>query len=972
MTFQAPKYTPQQKIGRYTVTRTAYIADTDTHLTELRHELGSHHIHIERDDDNSGFSVTFPTVPADSSGVAHILEHLALMGSKNYPVSDPFFGMIPRSLNTFMNAMTSSDWTTYLFSTRNHKDFENLLGVYLDAAFFPLLTKQSFLRDGWRLEYSDPADSSSELKLQGVVYNEMKGAMSSAGSVLWRSLGKALYPDLTYANNSGGAPEHIPELTYDNLKAFHAAHYHPSNAYFYTYGKEPLPWLLEQIESKVLSHFAPHALDVHIPDQASFDAPRRETVPYPSGDLERGAQTLVAWKVGKSYDAYDNLKWSLLSEILLGNPAAPLYKPLIDSGLGAGLADGSGYLDNFREGAFAAGLKGLSVDKAAQVEELVLHTLQNIVDTGLEKELIDSALHQFALAQREVSNAGTPYALKVMFAVLRPWLYGGDPVAALELGAELERLQAELAAGQVFEPMIKEWLLDNAHRVTLTLKPDPQMAERQLDEEKALVSRLGAALTEDDKARIVREALELQNPHQDDPNALPTLELGDLDTSTPTPPYTLSEVLQGGQLQASVYRAPAATGGLVYLDVQLALTELSQDELELLPFYAYAVTRNGAGTLDEVALTRAIDAYTGGIGAAAGSQVRAEDSAPLTLTLSFGGKALSRNAPKLVELLALVMGQPHFTESRLAQLVAQRVAAFRSGLVGNGSAYAAGLAGAQVSPQEALGEMQGGFTAFARMQGWLEGKNWAGLKARLEALHAKLLAGQGVVVLTANEEDLSLDLSPITALLGTQAGQAITPALRPRVPQARTTDTPVAYNAAAYATVPYTHVDSPALLVLSKLLRTEYLLRELREKGGAYGGGASFSPRSGVFTLSSYRDPHIERTYGVFGKVAEFLNSSEVDSRMLKEAIISAQRQLDPLPSASSQARESIFAERQGFGAAVQEDYKTRLMKVTLDDLRRVQQSYLTPNKAAYALLAGRDPNSETAALGLSFEVQGV
>lgn len=964
--FEPTPYTVGQTLGRYTVTRVAYIADTDTHLTELRHELGSHHIHITRDDDNSGFGVTFPTVPQDSSGVAHILEHLALMGSKHFPVSDPFFGMIPRSLNTFMNAMTSSDWTTYLFSTRNHKDFENLLSVYLDAAFFPLLTKQSFLRDGWRLEYSDPADSSSELKLQGVVYNEMKGAMSSAGSVMWRSLGKALYPDLTYANNSGGAPQHIPELTYENLKAFHAAHYHPSNAYFYTYGKEELPWLLEQIEDKVMRHFAPNVLDVTIPDQSNFTAPQAHTLHYPSGDLERGAQVLLAWKIGPSYDAYENLKWSLLGEMLLGNAAAPLYKPLIDAGLGSALADGSGYLDTFREGAFAAGLKGLHPDKVGEVEPLLLGILQNIVSTGLDPELIDSALHQFALSQREVSNAGTPYALKVMFALLRPWLYGGDPVSALDLGADIERLRAELASGPVFEPMITEWLLQNPHRVTLTLLPDPSMAERELADEKALVARLGAGLSEDDKARIVREALELQDPHQDDPAALPTLELSDLSLEVTRPTFE-----QEGQPQATIYRAPAATGGLVYLDIQIALGQLSPDELELLPFYAYAVTRNGAGQLDEVALTRAIEAYTGGIGAGAGSQHHAQATAPLSLTLSFGGKALSANAPKLVELLALVIGQPQFTETRLAQLVAQRVAGFRSGLTHNGSAYAALLAGAQVSPQEALGEMQGGFAAFERMQEWLKAGDWATLKARLEALHARLRGGKGVVVLSANPEDLSLDLTPITALLGQGEAHTFTPDTLPRVPQARTTDSPVAYNAAAYATVPYTHPDSPALLVLSKLLRTEYLLPELREKGGAYGGGASFSPRNGIFTLSSYRDPHIERTYGVFGKVGDFL-AGDLAPRVLKEAIISAARQLDPLPSASTQARDQIFAERLGYDQAAQEQYRARLLQVTLDDLRRVAATYLTPQHAAYGLVAGRDPNTETAGLGLKFEVKEV
>ena len=343
--------------------------------------------------------------------------------------------------------------------------------------------------------------------MQGVVYNEMKGAMASAGAVMWRSLGKALYPDLTYANNSGGSPEHIPELTHEDLKAFHAAHYHPSNAFFYSYGQMPLAGLLEVIERDVMSHFEPNPLDVQIPDQPNFGEPRREDIRYPSTDTERGTQVLVAWKVTPTYQAYDNLKWSVLSEVLLGNPAAPLYKPLIDSGLGSALADGSGYHDNFREAAFGVGLKGLSAENAPKVEALVLETLYTIEREGLDDELIDSALHQFEIGQREVSNAGTPYALKVMFGVINPWLYGGDPVANLNLAAELGKLHAERASGRVFEPMIRQWLLDNTHRVTLTLSPDPGLQEQQVEAEKAMVLRLSAGLTDADRAAIVEDAL---------------------------------------------------------------------------------------------------------------------------------------------------------------------------------------------------------------------------------------------------------------------------------------------------------------------------------------------------------------------------------------------------------------------------------------------------------------------------------
>ena len=955
-----------QKFGRYSVVRVEALPDVAATYIELRHDLGSRHIHIARDDENAAFSVTFPTVPKDSTGVPHILEHIALMGSQRYPVSDPFFAMIPRSLNTFMNAMTSADWTTYLFSTRNPQDYQNLLGIYLDAAFFPRLTRESFLRDGHRFENADPADATSELKMQGVVYNEMKGAMASPGMLMGKALGQALYPDLTYANNSGGSPEHIPELTYENLKAFHAAHYHPSNAFFYSYGQTPLPELLDVIEQNVMAKFEPHPLDVQIPDQPNFEAPRQDSVPYPSTDTERGTQVLLAWKVTPTYQAYDNLKWSVLSEVLLGNPAAPLYKPLIDSGLGSALADGSGYHDNFREAAFGAGLKGLSAENAPKVESLVLDTLRQIAENGLDDELIDSALHQFEIAQREVSNAGMPYALKMMFAVLNPWLYGGDPVASLNLADDLSKLKGERGQGRVFEPMIQKWLLDNPHRATLTLTPDPTMQEQQAQAEKAMVARLSAHLSDADRARIVKDALALQNAPEDDHALLPTLTLADITLDVPRPEYTREDLPH-----VSVFRAAQPTGGLVYLDVQLPLPELTGEQLELLPFYAFAVTRNGAAGLDPVALTRRIEAVTGGIGAAAGKGTGPDDLETVRTSLTFSGKALSRNAGELVKLLRDVIAEPNFSDERLGQLVNQRVAGMRSGLVSNGAAYASTLAGAQVSPLEALDERQGGFTAFKRLQQWQAGADWSGLRQRLEELTAIIKTASARLALSATEADLNLDLTPLAEVFGGQARHTATPTLAPRTPQARITDTPVAYNAVAYATVPYDHADSPALLVLSKLLRTEYLLKELREKGGAYGGSASFDSRSGVFTMSSYRDPHIARTFTVFGEVAGFL-SGNLTERELTEALLSASRQLDPLLSADSVARSRIFSDLAGFSADKQEDYKARMMRVTLDDLRRVQRTYLTPERAAYATLSGRDPNAETEEQGLRFEVESI
>ena len=965
---------PGTQLGRYTVERVETLAGIQARVYLLRHELGARHLHIERSDDNQTFAVFFPTVPGDSTGVAHILEHVALMGSQHFPVADPFFAMIPRSLSTFMNAMTSSDWTTYLYSTRNETDFFNLLNIYLDAAFFPLLRYESFRRDGHRFENADPADSASELKMQGVVYNEMKGAMASPGSVLWGTVTKALYPDLTYANNSGGEPSDIPNLTYQGLKDFHAAHYHPSNAYFYTYGNLPIGRYLDAIEAGVMTQFAPGTLDVSIPDQTPFPEPREVSAHYPSGDTERGAQALVAWKLGHSFDPDQNLRWKVLSEVLLGNAAAPLTRALIESGLGSALSDGSGYQDDFREAAFTVGLKGLSAASAPAVHRLVLSTLERIAQEGLSSELIDSALHQFEIGQKEVSNAGFPYSLKLAFRAMGPWLYGGDPLEGLNLDAALERLQAAREQGPLFENMLRRELLQNPHRVSVTLVPDPGLAAAQEGAEREMVARLSADFTEEDRARIVQEAVSLlaDQDKEDDVSILPTLSKTDVTRRVARPVYTLETA--GGAL---VGRVEQPTGGLVYLDVQVRLPELSEDELELLPLYAYAVTRSGAAGQDYLALSRRIEAVTGGISASAGTGTGPQRLDDLRISLSFGGKALSRNADALVQVLHDVVAAPQFEATRLEQLLKQRVAGQKAGIVSSGNAYAGRLAAAQLSPEAALDERMTGLTALKRLEALVESGEWTATLARLSALHARVLEGQGRLCLTASTEDLPLDLSRLSSLFAGRQAERVTAALSPRTPVARTTDTPVAYNAVAFSAVPFTHPDSPALLALGNLLSSEYLLRELREKGGAYGGGAGLSSHSGIFRMTSYRDPNLGRTFEVFRGAREFLNGpafqgAGAGERELNEAILSASKGLDPLTSPDTVGRMRFYGDLSGYTADVQEAYVERLLQVTLDDLRRVMDTYLTPERAAYALLAGKDPNPDTQAQGLHFEVAAI
>ncbi|RME33642.1 MAG: peptidase M16, partial [Deltaproteobacteria bacterium] len=360
-----------RNIHGFIVTDTIDLPELNLRQIQLVHErTGARYLHLAADDDNCLFAACFRTPPEDSTGVAHILEHTVLCGSERYPVRDPFFAMIKRSLNTFMNAMTASDWTSYPFASQNPRDFDNLLGIYLDAVFFPLLREEDFLQEGHRLEF----DEEGRLTIQGVVFNEMKGAMASPSSLLSRRLAKALYPTTTYRHNSGGEPEHIPELTWQQLRDFHARYYHPSNSWLFSYGNRPLEQILEQVDRLALSRFERLEVDSAVPPEKRLEQPRQveERFPLdPAEPLAGRSMVQIGWLTCDIEQGEERMLLHLLSLLLLGNPAAPLYRALLESGLGSNLAPGCGYHDDNRTTCFAAGLQGTDPDKAEAIEQLV-------------------------------------------------------------------------------------------------------------------------------------------------------------------------------------------------------------------------------------------------------------------------------------------------------------------------------------------------------------------------------------------------------------------------------------------------------------------------------------------------------------------------------------------------------------------------------------------------------------------------
>lgn len=949
-----------QKLGGHTVVRKEPLKHLDGTYYDLTHEkTGACHIHIAVPDDNNTFVVLLPTVPKDSTGVAHILEHVALSGSEKFNLRDPFFSMVPRSLKTFMNAMTSSASTFYPFSTRNTKDFFNLLSVYLDAVFFPRIDEEAFKQEGHRLEFEVPDDPDSGLRFKGVVFNEMKGAMASAGSIMGKAIGQALFPGLTYENNSGGDPQSIPDLTWEQLKNFHAKHYQPSNAYFYTYGNLPLESILEEIEKRALSRFERSNVEVDIPDVGRFDSPKEFRAVYPLSkkeDPSKKSQVLIAWVTIHIGDSLEVLSLQVLSQVLLSNASSPLRNALISSGLGDALADGTGFSKGTREAVFGAGLKGIDPEDASKVEQIVMEALQKLVDEGLDQEQVDAAIHQLEISDREVSNAGWPYSLRTFFAISGAYVFGGDPYSSLQFDKDIARLQSERESGRYFENLILKYFLNNNHRARILLTPDQDKDERDKQTELERLARIEKTLTDEDKKRIVAQAdsLKQRQERKQDLSVLPTLELTDVPMDFEDVPHTIEQLGR-----ATVGWFPQPTNGLTYVNLAADFSGLDERLKDLLPLFSFSLTHVGAGADDYMKVAKRMASFTGGIGAHPGVRAIAGEHEAFNSTLSIGGKALARNHAPFLDLLKDIISDAKFDATRLRELIAQQKAQREGSIAQAGMNYAMLMAASKLKPVSRVQERLSGINQIFLMRelGLLATEDLDPLIADFDSIREQVFkAGNLRICVTSEEKSFPEIRSLLEDVLGA-LDQSPAPQAKTQTPdltvkhEARTTSTPVNYNVKVHTAVSFTHPDAPALQVLGHLMKSTYLHREIREKGGAYGSNSFLSSETGLFTFSSYRDPHIARTFGTFEAAAQDAQAGTVDPEDLKEAILTSCGEIDPLESPDTKGRRRFSDDHAGYTIGLKSKFKQGILEVTGADVQRVAETYLNRDGSVLAVV---------------------
>lgn len=956
------------KLCGYGVKKTAELKEIQSFFYELEHEAtGAKHIHIANGDKENTFGVAFKTIPMDSTGVAHILEHTVLCGSKKFPVRDPFFSMLKRSLSTFMNAFTASDWTMYPFSTQNKKDYFNLMDVYLDAAFFPRIDALSFKQEGHRLEI-EKEGKERRLVYKGVVYNEMKGAMSSPDQVMVRSLLNALYPETTYSNNSGGDPAVIPSLTHEQLKAFHSHHYHPSNAFFYTYGDLALDERLDFISKKVLNHFERIDPKTDVPQQPRWNAPKTATYHYPLSKNEapdKKHQVCVAWLTADIKDTFEVLVLAVLEQVLLGNPASPLRKALMDSQIGTALSDGTGFDSENRDTLFACGLKDVTADSAGKIETIIFDVLKGLVKKGIDKTLVESAIHQIEFHRKEITNTPYPYGLKLLLNISGSWFHHGDPDRILLLDREFTKLRKFVEGGPFLEDRIKRWFIENPHRVLFTLKPDQEMEQKeQKSVEKALlVIKNNLTMGEMEQIQKDTDALEAMQDSEENVSCLPTLSLGEI-------PITVSGALPSEALSTpSVDCYDQPTSGIFYFSGALGAGDISRHLLPLAPFFSYAFTKSGTTTKDYMELARDIDLYTGGIGLAANARTGYDGNGNCLPFLSFNGKCLTRNLEPMFDIISDLSSNCRFTDlSRLKQLVLEYRAGLESMIVHNGHRLAISLSSRGFSKTTTLSEIWTGVHQLKTIKQLTDDLTDEKLnvlsESLMQILRSTFANNNFKIALVGSEDGIAKARVPVKSILRGLKKQGEngfhTPDLdvaKPPSKEGWSTSTAVSFVAQTFEAVRMGHADAPALSVISKILRSMYLHREIREKGGAYGGFAIYNSEEGLFSFGSYRDPHIKATLDVYEQATDFIHSGNFDDEDVKEAILQVCSEIDKPDPPGPMARKAFYRKLISLTDEDRLKFKKGLISLSKKEVLKTARKYFHHDKGkkAVAVISGKD-----------------
>lgn len=946
-----------EEVEGFVVQQVSDIPEFQLRAIRLQHEdTGAQYLHLERDDTNNAFSINLRTTPFNSSGVPHILEHTTLCGSKKYPCKDPFFKMLNRSLATFMNAMTGPDFTLYPFATQNKKDFYNLMSVYMDAVFNPQLKETDFRQEGWRLEHEIVDDPTSPIIFKGVVFNEMKGALSDNQRIFSESVMNKMLPSHTYSVISGGDPLHIPQLSYEQLKQFHSQFYHPSNARFYSYGNFPLREHLRFINDSYLKQYGKvkqnYSELTKVPNETRWKTMKKEhifgKVDSMAADPKKQSTIAISYLCSDIRDIDESFVLQVLSELLVSGPNSAFYKSLVEPNIGSGFTPSTGYETQTRDTLFSVGLQGVSEKDFDWVVDTCNETIDKVIKEGFNKDQIEAIIHSIELIAKHQSP---DFGLRFLYSLSCLWNHEGDIINALHVNDVIAKFKEKLAKNPNYlQEKVEQYFKQNSHKLVLTMSPDTQYDEKKLKQESDLLQSKLSSLTPEMKDTIYKDGLILRDEQDKESNVecLPTLTKNDLKKDIDN--EVLNHInFSGVPVQVSVQ----PTNGITYMKGILDVSHLHESITRYIPLFVSVATKMGTKNYDFRQIDQMAQLKTGGLSFSVHLGENKDDTTSYENGIMFTSYSLDSNIKDMFSLWEEIFNNVRFQDkARLETLMKASASDLINNIADKGHVYAMSASAALVNNVSSKSEEYSGLNYIMWLCNLIKANKYEDTLSKLDLIAKTTLHKKNMrLAVNFSADSGKTTESNIESFINSLQGSfketfinvkdSMVNIEKNNIGLQFESPLPVNYASKSVPSVPYKHKDYAALKILCRLLSSKYLLPTIREKGGAYGAGVRLTP-SGVISFFSYRDPKPADTFETFDGSLDWINKNNFTDQDIEESKLGIFQTVDaPIPPGARGSRTFLY----GITDEEFRNHRLSLMDVSKDDIVRVASEYLNPSR---------------------------
>ncbi len=924
---------------------------------------GARLMQLENDDNNKVFTIGFRTPPTDSTGVPHILEHCVLSGSRKYTTKEPFMDMVKGSLQTFINAMTFSDKTIYPVASRNEKDFFNLMDVYLDAVFYPKIyeLEDIFMQEGWHHEIFNKEE---KIRYKGVVYNEMKGAYSTPETILDENIGRSLFPDTTYQHSSGGNPDVIPELKYDDFLDFHKSLYHPSNSYIYLYGDGDLDSQLKHINEEYLSNFDKIQVDSKIDKQEAFDSINHVNDYYPiSKDDKDEDKTYLSlnFVMGEKADLKNTLSKDIISQILIGSEAAPLKKALLEEGLGEDIFTMD--IDGLQSG-FGIVAKNTSKDKKDIFQEKVFATLNKLVEEGIDKDLIEASINIVEYNLREVYKIPTKGIMFYMMA-MDSWLYDGNPMDTLRYGSVIKDLRQAIDT-DYFEEYIRKNIIDNPHSSLVIIEPKKGLSD---DKEKALEEELDdykRSLSEEELEKLIQEneklrSMQLSDDKEEDKATIPKLSRSDVNPEAEIIPQEISKEENTTILFQDIF-----TSKIAYLDLYFDTSMIKEEHIAHINLLSALLGKMDTKDKSYAKLSNDIYVNTGGINFSTTAFTNDNRDDKYSPKFRIMSKGIGDNIPNLMELIVEIITETKLDDGdRIREILLQMKSRMEMYIINSGNAVAAGRVSSYFSAYSNYMEKLGGLEYYWFISDLIANfdEEKEKLIENLKEVYETIFNENNLIVsFTGDKEDYKLIRENLHTIRDRINKEKTSPAeysfKEEKLNEAILSNSNVQYVAKGYDFKKLGYEYDGSMIVLATILSGDYLHNRIRAQGGAYGAGISIH-RSGRLTTHSYRDPNLSESLDVYNNMGDYIRNLELSGSDLNQYIIGSIARLEP--AMTSHVKGQVATSRYISNISQEDIQKTRdqVLATSLETIKSYAPILDDTMKEDYLCVLGNESKIE-------------